>query len=349
MRIMKSLNFLENVKLNQFTTIKLGLSTARYLIEVAEREQVPLIYQFAAEHNLPVLVLGEGSNSIATDEPLEAVVALNKIAGRSKEIISSDEIIYTLSGGENLDAAIDWMLQDGLGGIESLSGIPGTAGSAPVQNVGAYGQEIAETLADLEAFDAQEKRFVTLTNADCRFGYRDGLFKREGKNRYFITSIRVRLTNQAMPRPPFYNSLQKYIDERGLTDFRPTKMREYILAVRASKIPDYHTHPSAGSMFQNTFVTTEQLAKIEAEFGAVPFAQPIGKKVKIPTGWLIDKAGLKGKEFYGMQIDAQNALILVNKSATTFAEFKLATNKIKQIIKTKFAVEIELEPIILTV
>lgn len=345
---MKELKFLENVRMADLTTIKIGKGTARYVVEVFEREQVPRVYEFATEHGLSVIVLGEGSNSIATDQPLEAVVALNKITGREKEVISDDEIIYKLGGGENMDAAIEWMLADGLGGVESLSGIPGTAGSAPVQNIGAYGQEIAESLVDLEAYDSKEKRFVILTNSDCRFGYRDGLFKKEGRNRYFITSIRVKLTRQALPQPPFYISLQKYIKEHGLTDFRPIKLREYILAVRAAKIPNHHVSPNAGSMFQNALVSPDQLSKIEAKYGKVPFAEVIGDKIKIPTGWLIDKAGIKGREFHGLQIDPKNALILVNKTATSFAEFKAATDEIKQIINQEFGVEIELEPIILT-
>ncbi|MDO4870658.1 MAG: UDP-N-acetylmuramate dehydrogenase [Candidatus Saccharibacteria bacterium] len=346
---MKQLHFLENAKLSDLTTIKIGLATARYLVKITDREQVPELYKFARQQNLPVLVLGEGSNSIATDEPLSAIVALNKIRGRGKDVISQDEIIYTLGGGEIMDSAIDWMLQDGLGGIESLSGIPGTAGSAPIQNVGAYGQELSETLVDLEAFDSKELCFVTLTNNDCRFGYRNGLFKQEGKNRYFITSIRLHLTRQKIPQPPFYTSLQKYIDEHQITDFRPIKMREYILAVRAMKIPNYRQVPSAGSMFQNAIITSKQLLKIETQHGKIPFAEPIDNKFKIPTGWLIDKAGLKGKIFHGMQVDSNNALILINKSATTFSEFQAAISEIKRIVKTKFDVEIELEPIILTI
>ena len=333
----------ENVLLRDLTTFKIGLGRARYLTTITERQQVPALYQKAQELNLPVVILGEGSNSIAPDQDLEAIVALNRIKGI--EQLSETEL--RAGAGEFLDDLVAYATEQGLCGIESLSGVPGSVGAAPIQNVGAYGQDISQVLTELEAFDTATGEFVVLNSADCGFSYRESIFKQQAKGRYFITSVTVRLHHK-QPQPPFYTSLQNYIEQHHLTDFSPAKLCQYILAVRGSKIPDYHKVPSAGSFFKNALITKSQLDDIEKNFGTVPFAEPIGDLIKIPTGWMIDQAGLRGRLFHGVKIDDNNALILLNDSAKTFADLSQAVAEIQQIIKDKFGVAIEQEPINIT-
>lgn len=334
------INLQDNVLLRDLTTFKVGLGRARYLTTITELQQVPELYRKAQELKLPVVILGEGSNSIAPDQDLEAIVALNRIKGI--EQLSETEL--RAGAGEFLDDFVAYATAKGLCGIESLSGVPGLVGAAPIQNVGAYGQDISQVLTALEAFDTMTGQFVTLSNADCGFSYRESIFKQQSKGRYFITSITVKLHHN-QPQPPFYTSLQNYIEQHGLTDFSPAKLRQYILAVRGSKIPDYHQFPSAGSFFKNALITKQQLENIEQNFGQVPFAEPIGDLIKIPTGWMIDQAGLRGRVFHGVKVDDNNALILLNDSAETFADLSQAVAEIKQIIADKFGVTIEQEPI----
>lgn len=333
----------ENVLLRDLTTFKIGLGRARYLTTITERQQVPELYQRAQELNLPVVILGEGSNSIAPDQDLGAIVALNRIKG----IEQLNETELRAGAGEFLDDLVAYATERGLCGIESLSGVPGSVGAAPIQNVGAYGQDISQVLIELEAFDTVTGEFVVLNSADCGFTYRESIFKQQAKGRYFITSVTVKLHHK-QPQPPFYTSLQNYIEQHHLTDFSPAKLRQYILAVRGSKIPDYHQVPSAGSFFKNALITKSQLDDIEKNFGTVPFAEPIGDLIKIPTGWMIDQAGLRGRVFHGVKIDDNNALILLNDSAKTFADLAQAVAEIQQIIKDKFGVAIEQEPINIT-
>lgn len=337
------INLQENVLLRDLTTFKIGLGRARYLTTITERQQVPELYQKAQELNLPVVILGEGSNSIAPDQDLGAIVALNRIKGI--EQLSETEL--RAGAGEFLDDLVAYTTERGLCGIESLSGVPGSVGAAPIQNVGAYGQDISQVLTELEAFDTVTGEFVVLNSADCGFSYRESIFKQQAKGRYFITSVTVKLHHK-QPQPPFYTSLQNYIEQHRLTDFSPAKLRQYILAVRGSKIPDYHEVPSAGSFFKNALITKSQLDDIEKNFGTVPFAEPIGDLIKIPTGWMIDQAGLRGRVFHGVKIDDNNALILLNDSAKTFADLSQAVAEIQQIIKDKFGVAIEQEPINIT-
>ncbi len=334
------IDLVKNVLLRDLTTFKIGLGRARYRVLINEKAQVPELYNKAQELNLPVVILGQGSNSIAPDCDLEAIVALNQIKG----IVQLDEWTFRAGAGEYLDDLVAFVTERGFCGMEGLSGVPGSVGAAPIQNVGAYGQDISQVMTELEAYDTIEKRFVTLTNADCQFTYRESIFKNQAKGRYFIVSVTVRLHNK-QPQPPFYTSLQKYIDEHGLLDFSPAKIRQYILAVRDSKIPNYRLIPSAGSFFKNALITQQQLESIERQFGKVPFAEPIGELIKIPTGWLLDQAELRGRIFHGIKVDENNALILLNHSAQQTADLRQAVAEIQQIIFDKFGVEIEQEPI----
>lgn len=343
-----SLNFQANFPLRQLTTFRVGQSRAKFVVEINDKQQLPELYNFASEQDLPVIVLGEGSNSIATDTNLAAIVAINRIKGIDRQIINDNETIYVAGAGEQLDDFVAATTADGMSGIEALSGVPGTVGAAPIQNVGAYGQEIGDVLLDVEVFDSQTMTFATLSNAECQFSYRDSIFKNQAKNRYFITAVRVKLRPGQL-QPPFYTSLQNYIDQHQLTDFTPASLRQYILAVRGAKIPDYKQYPSAGSFFKNAIISARQLAKIETEFGKVPFAEAVGNNFKIPTGWLIDKAELKGKIFNGIKVDPNNALILINDSAQDYHDLELAVTQIQQIIADKFAVQIEPEPILLKI
>lgn len=334
------INLQPNVSLRDLTTFKVGQGRARYLVTITDKQQIPELYQQADQLNLPIVILGEGSNSIAPDQDLEAIIALNRISGLQQ----LDEFTIQAGAGEFLDNLVEFATSRNLCGIEGLSGVPGMVGAAPIQNVGAYGQDISQVLLELEAFDTVSRQFVTLSKADCQFSYRESIFKQQAKGRYFITSITIQLHHQ-VPQPPFYTSLQAYIDQHQLTDFTPAKLRQYILAVRGAKIPDYHQVPSAGSFFKNALITADQLTKIEQQFGPVPFAEPIGDLIKIPTGWLIDQAGLRGQVFHGVKVDDHNALILLNQSAQTFAELSQAIAEIQQIIVDKFGVTIEQEPI----
>ncbi len=334
------LQFEQNVDLAPFTTIKIGLSKAKYLVKITKRDQMAELYQFAKEQNLPVIVLGEGSNSIATDQNLAAVVAINQLKG-----IEQQQNLFIASSGELLDDLVQLTAQQNYSGIECLSGVPGTVGAGPIQNVGAYGQEVADVMTKLEAYDSQTNQFVELDNQQCQFAYRNSIFKNQAKNRYFITKVYFELNKKSLS-PPFYTSLQNYIEQNQITDFSPQNLARMVKIVRDSKIPDYKIFPSAGSFFQNCIVSKVKFNQFIAKFPEAPFVE-VGNKIKIPTGWLIDQAGLKGQNFHGFEVNQKSALILINKNATTFAQLEQAISEIKQIILTKFDLEIVQEPIIL--
>ena len=337
------MDVMTNISLKQYTTMKLRGET-RYMATADSADDVVSLYRNARKENLPIFVLGGGSNVITHDEVFEGIVLLNKIKGF--EVISeTDETTdVKIGAGEVWDEVVEKAIGLGLQGIEAMSGIPGTAGAAPVQNVGAYGQEIADTLISLEAYDSKTDTIVTISADECDFSYRNSIFRDKEKGRYCILNITLRL-NKAEPKPPYYASLQKYIDENDIREVNLSVIRVAVLNIRSEKLPDPAELPSAGSFFKNALVEKWKLEELQKEYSDIPnYAMPDGR-YKIPTGWLIDKAGLRGYRSHGMRVYEKNALVLVNDSATGYDDLAAIREEIVQIVFDKFGIKIEQEPL----
>lgn len=337
------MDVMTNISLKQYTTMKLG-GEARYMATADSASDVVSLYRNARKENLPIFVLGGGSNVITHDEVFEGIVLLNKIKGF--EIISeTDETTdVKIGAGEVWDEVVEKAIELGLQGIEAMSGIPGTAGAAPVQNVGAYGQEIADTLISLEAYDSKTDTIVTISADECDFSYRNSIFRDKEKGRYCILNITLQL-NKAEPKPPYYASLQKYIDENDIREVNLSVIRVAVLNIRSEKLPDPAELPSAGSFFKNALVEKWKLEELQKEYSDIPNYAMSDGRYKIPTGWLIDKAGLRGYRSHGMRVYEKNALVLVNDSATGYDDLAAIREEIVQIVFDKFGIKIEQEPL----
>lgn len=337
------MDVMTNISLKQYTTMKLG-GEARYMATADSASDVVSLYRNARKENLPIFVLGGGSNVITHDEVFEGIVLLNKIKGF--EVISeTDETTdVKIGAGEVWDEVVEKAIGLGLQGVEAMSGIPGTAGAAPVQNVGAYGQEIADTLISLEAYDSKTDTIVTISADECDFSYRNSIFRDKEKGRYCILNITLRL-NKAEPKPPYYASLQKYIDENDIREVNLSVIRVAVLNIRSEKLPDPAELPSAGSFFKNALVEKWKLEELQKEYSDIPNYAMSDGRYKIPTGWLIDKAGLRGYRSHGMRVYEKNALVLVNDSATGYDDLAAIREEIVQIVFDKFGIKIEQEPL----
>ena len=337
------MDVMTNISLKQYTTMKLG-GEARYMATADSASDVVSLYRNARKENLPIFVLGGGSNVITHDEVFEGIVLLNKIKGF--EIISeTDEATdVKIGAGEVWDEVVEKAIGLGLQGVEAMSGIPGTAGAAPVQNVGAYGQEIADTLISLEAYDSKTDTIVTISADECDFSYRNSIFRGKEKGRYCILNITLRL-NKAEPKPPYYASLQRYIDENDIREVNLSVIRVAVLNIRSEKLPDPAELPSAGSFFKNALVEKWKLEELQREYSDIPNYAMSDGRYKIPTGWLIDKAGLRGYRSHGMRVYEKNALVLVNDSATGYDDLAAIREEIVQIVFDKFGIKIEQEPL----
>lgn len=307
-------------------------------------EDLAVACRNATKQNIPFFILGGGSNVIARDEGFGGIVIRNRILGF--EVIADDTSSTTIKigAGENWDETVAKTVDMGLSGIEAMSAIPGTVGAAPVQNVGAYGQEIADTLLSVEAYDSKEDRFVLLQNADCGFAYRHSMFRGDQAGRYAISSITIRLY-KATPQPPFYEALQRYLDEHSITLFTPKVIRDAVTAIRADKLPNPAERPNTGSFFKNAVIDQWQLDDLKKQWPALPAYDLGDKRVKVPTGWLIEQTGLKGQLLHGMRVHDKNALVLINESATSYADLAAARTEIMAKVRDTFRIQIEQEPL----
>ena len=337
------MNVQTNILLSTLTTMKIG-GNANYVIEVTNRDELRQAYLNAKKLNLPVYVIGGGSNLIARDEGFAGVIILDKVPGIT--IVSDDYDSMTISGGggEKWDDFVKFSVEHSLSGIEALSGIPGTVGAAPVQNIGAYGQELADNFVSLEAYDSQTDQFVMLGWDQCNFSYRHSIFRGSEAGRYAIYQITVKLYKKQL-EPPFYESLQHRLDEQGITEFTPQIIRDNVLAIRADKLPDPTQLPNAGSFFKNAIVEQWQADPIKQEHPDAKTYDLGNGKVKIPAGWLIEAADMKGEELYGMKIHDKNAVVLINQSANSYADLANAREEIIDTVRNKFQITLEQEPL----
>lgn len=316
---------------------------ARILTTASSKDELLSFMLQATEQALPILVLGEGSNIIVGDQGFPGMVILNRILGF--ETVSEDDQTITLKigAGENWDSVVGRTVDMKLSGIENLSAIPGCSGAAPIQNIGAYGQEIADTLVELEAYDLLHKKFVVLKNADCDFAYRHSIFNSTARRRYVVTSITLQLARGSLS-PPFYDSLQRYLDQHNITDYSPQSLRTAVAAIRAVRLPDPKVLPSCGSFFKNPLVEKWQADSLRDNYDNPPLFDMGDNLYKVSAGWLIEEAGLKGYASDGMKVYDKNALILVNESATSYKQLAAVREHIIETVRDMFRINLSQEP-----
>jgi UDP-N-acetylmuramate dehydrogenase len=332
-----------NIPLKNYTTMRLG-GNARFMTEAHTPEDIASIYQNAKTQNLPIFILGGGSNIIVRDEGFAGIVVRNRISGFEIIDDQSSTMTIRIGAGENWDEVVKRTVDMNLTGIEAMSAIPGTAGAAPVQNVGAYGQEIADTLISLEAYDSETNTFVILENADCGFSYRHSIFRGHAASRYVIVSITIRLY-KAAPQPPFYKAIEEYFADNNVTLFTPQIIRDAVIKIRTDKLPDPKITPNTGSFFKNALIEGWQLAELRNEYPDMPTYDMPDGNYKIPTGWLIEQTGLKGALLHGMRVHDKNALVLINESAASYQDLADARDEISGAVRDKFRITIEQEPL----
>lgn len=320
---------------------------AAFLTEVASRIELEEALAWAEERNLPVLMIGGGSNIIWKDEGFAGLIIVNKIM-RFEEQLDGQDYYVTIGSGENWDEAVARTVAKGATGLEYLSLIPGTAGATPVQNVGAYGQEIGNVLVSVEAYDSQTKTFVSIPGFECNFGYRTSRFKTSDRGRFFITAVTLHLT-LGNPQPPFYQALERYFADAAITEFTPQIVRDAVIAIRSSKLPDPAKVANNGSFFANPLVDEGTLAQIQADYPEVPHWPTNDGRIKLPAAWLLEKAGFK--DYHdpetGMGTWPTQPLVLVNEEAATTAQLLMFRQKIIDTVAEKFGITLEQEPEIL--
>jgi len=323
--------------------MQLGGSTA-FLSEIQNRQDMLDCLKFANERNLPIIMIGEGSNIIWSDSRFKGLVLVNRILGYEPRF-AGENYELKIGSGENWDKVVGKAVSEGTTGIECLSLIPGTAGATPIQNVGAYGQEISQTLISVEAYDTTEHKFVVLENKDCGFGYRTSRFKGRDKGRFLIVAINLKL-KVGKPKPSFYAAVQSYLDEHSITEATPLVIRQAVIAIREAKLPDPKIIPNTGSFFANPVVDKELFGSLLAKYPDIPHWGAGSNLVKLSAAWLIEKSGLKNihDPETGMATWEKQPLVLVNEHAQKTADLLKFKARIVDTIKNKFNIELVQEP-----
>ncbi len=342
------------MSLKDFSTMRLG-GVARYLLKISDRNQIAEAIKWAEDRQLPVMMIGGGSNIIWGDVGYQGLVLVNQITGYETKEFDEETTYLSVGGGENWDSVVERSVSQGLGGIELLSKIPGTAGAAPVQNIGAYGVQLSDVLVTIEAYDLKTRQLVTLAASDCEFGYRTSRFKTTDKGRFFITSLTMRLGKQAA-QPPYYRDIQAYIEANNITNINIATLRGVVTKVRERKLPDPSVIPNTGSFFQNPVVDKQVFDKIAESHPNIKnpptgWSQPPrwfldNGQVKISAGWLVEQAGFSAYEDpeLGIATWPYQNLVIVNKSAQQTANLLQFRDKIIRSVSEKFGITLQQEP-----
>ncbi len=349
-----SLTIREHVALGPYTTLGLG-GPARYFVACRNDEEIAASLRYAARNGLRIAVLGGGSNSIIADEGFDGLVLHIETRG-IVPVDSPGSDTFAVAAGEPWDDVVRFAIAQGLSGIECLSGIPGSTGATPIQNVGAYGQEVSTTIASVDVLDIRSLEPRRLTNGECCFGYRTSMFKDTDAGRFIVTSVTFRLSREGVPGIA-YAELARTIERqrgggplpRGVEGL--TIVRDAVLALRRSKSmvidPSDPNSRSVGSFFTNPVVSTDAAQRLRSRWPDMP-QFPVGDSVKLSAAWLVEHAGFpKGYREGGAAISDHHALALVNRGTTAHDLLALAT-KIQTRVQNEFSIRLEREPVILT-
>lgn len=333
----------ESVPLAPLTTFEVG-GPARFFWEAETEDEVADALAFAKAKGLPVLVLGGGSNLLVSDRGFDGLVLRLALSGIEK----LGEGRLRVAAGEELDRLVDRAVAEGWQGIECLSGIPGTVGATPIQNVGAYGQEVAETIAGVRVLDRETLTAPVLSPDACGFGYRTSVFKREANERYVVLAVDFALRPSGKPSIR-YEELRRHFAARGIEAPNLREVREAVLSLRRSKsmVIDASdpNRRSAGSFFVNPVVTKEQADAIEASVGKPMPRYPAGEKVKVPAAWLIENGGFsRGHVERNVGLSTRHALAIVNRGGASAAELLAFAQRIHDVIRERFGVRLTAEP-----
>lgn len=356
------MKILQNYDLKKLNTFGISAFT-KYFVEVSSESDLKELFLSPIFKNNKRLFLGSGSNILITDN-FDGIVVLNKLKGI--KIIKEDSWnVYIRSmGGEIWHDLVMFSIDRGFWGIENLALIPGSVGAAPMQNIGAYGVELKDTLEGVETYEIERGEKKVFQTTECNFGYRDSVFKNKLKDKYFITSITLKLSK--IPKPNIsYTILSEFLEKNKVKVESPKDISDAVITIRKSKLPDPYKIGNAGSFFKNVFIDNKKLEELISKYPNIPYfreeennpvrnrpreasatvtlGRPASNGVKIPAGWLIEQCGWKGKKEGNVGVHEHQALVLVNYGEATGKEVKNLAEKIITSVNVKFGLKLETE------
>lgn len=306
---------------------------AKNIVEFDSAQTLLREWQMAKLSGEPVLILGQGSNVLFLED-FQGTVLINRLKGIEHREDNAFHYLH-VAGGENWHKLVQWSLKKGIGGLENLALIPGCAGSAPVQNIGAYGVEFERVCDYVDVLNLQTGEQFRLTKAECAFGYRESVFKHQYRDHYAVIAVGLKLAKTWQPVLN-YGSLAE-LDPATVT---PKQIFDEVCAVRSAKLPNPDETGNAGSFFKNPLISAEQFAEVRKQHPTIPHYPQADGSVKLPAGWLIDQCGLKGFAIGGAAVHTKQALVLINTGKATGNDVLRLAAAVRHLVRGKFGVEI---------
>ena len=274
---------------------------------------------------------------------IEKLVVLLNIKGVSIDRENENTVHLTVNAGETWHEFVLWSISQNYGGIENLSLIPGNVGTCPIQNIGAYGVEVKDTITKVEALDIETNKLIAFSNSDCKFGYRNSIFKNESKGKYIITSVSFKLTKNQHQLNTSYGAIETALQENKITIPTIKDVSDAVISIRKSKLPDPKEIGNSGSFFKNPVISSQQFLELQKKHPSIPNYTISETETKIPAGWLVEQSGFKGKRFGDAGVHKKQALVLVNYGNATGKEIYQLAQKIQQTVATNFGIQLEIE------
>ncbi len=329
----------QNISLKNYNTFGIDVK-AKYFVAVSTIEE--LLEVLKLDEYPEKLLLGGGSNMLLIQDQNKLVIHVN-LKGIFIEDETNDSVLIRANAGENWHEFVLWCLDHDFGGLENLSLIPGNVGTAPIQNIGAYGVELKDTFVSCDAMNIETQKVSTFTNEDCNFGYRNSIFKHEVKGKYSITSVTFRLTKRNHPLHMNYGAIATELEAQNITNPTIQDISKAVISIRESKLPNPKEIGNSGSFFKNPVISKVKFEKLQDNFKDIPSYPISDTEVKVPAGWLIEKAGFKGKRFDNYGVHKKQALVLVNYSDAKGSDILNLSKLIQKTVLRLFDISIEAE------
>jgi len=328
---------LNNISLKEYNTFGVECYAKRFV-------SIESFYQLQQllknEHD--VFLISGGSNMLLTKN-IDKLVVLINIKGISIDQENENAVHLTVNAGENWHEFVLWCISQDFGGLENLSLIPGNVGTCPIQNIGAYGVEVKDTITKVEALEIETGKLITFSNADCNFGYRNSIFKNEAKGTYVLTAVSFRLTKNTHQLNTSYGAIETALEEQNISNPTIKNISDAVIAIRKSKLPDPKEIGNSGSFFKNPVISTKQFLELQKEFPTIPSYKITKAETKVPAGWLVEQSDFKGKRFGDAGVHKKQALVLVNYGDASGKEILELAEKIQETVFKNFQISLEIE------
>ena len=331
------MNIKENISLKKYNTFGISVFAKRFISvdSVYELQQLLKVEK-------DFFLISGGSNMLLTRDIEKLVIHINtKGISIDKE---DDNFVYlTVNSGENWHDFVLWCVSQNYGGIENLSLIPGNVGTCPIQNIGAYGVEVKDTITVVEGLEVASGKILTFSNKDCKFGYRNSIFKNTHKGKIIITSVGFKLTKKNHQLNTSYGAIETHLISNKISNPSLKDISDAVISIRKSKLPDPKDIGNSGSFFKNPVIPMSQFLKLKKEHPTIPSYLVSDTEIKVPAGWLIEQSGFKGKRFGDAGVHHKQALVIVNYRNASGQDIYELAKKIKQTVQKKFKISLEIE------